>query len=360
MKKIRIAFFAYPHYRFPPDGYGPMQTVVSDIVEALSRNKNYEITVFATGDSKLPAKIICVKDTPDLSDKTVPDARIYEFLALGKLISQKEQFDIISSHVGFHILPFAKLFSCPILVNLQGDYSNSHYYYFFHHYRQDANFVTISNFQRSYLPNLNYAGTVYHGIKLDDFSYNNKPDMSQLAFLGRTDPVKGLGDAIQVALESNLKLIAGAKTTNSELAKQYYIKKVEPYIDNKRIVFLGEIGNKKRNELLSNSLALLFPINWNEPFGLVMVEAMACGTPIIAYNCGSVSEIIEDGKTGFIIRPGDVKGMIHAIKKIKSMPSDEYQKMRQNCRKRVESNFTSEKMVENYIKIYHKVLKRKI
>ncbi len=357
MAKIKIAFFAYPHYKCPPNGYGPMQTVITEIVKELSKDDRYDITVYATGDSKLPVKIIPIKESSDILDKSVPDIKIYEFLALGELLKRRNDYDLISTHVGFHILPFAEYVKCPIIANLQGNYNNPHYYKIFREYSQSCNFVTISNYQREYLPNLKYAGTVYHGIDAHVYNYSeNEFESNKLCFLGRTDPQKGLADAVEVALATNLDLEIGAKISLTEEASEYFSKKVKPHIDNKKIKFLGEVDLSQKKKLLKTSKALLFPINWDEAFGLVMIEAMACGTPVIAYNRGSVSEIIEDGKTGFVIEKGNIKKMVDATNVINSMSEEEYKKMRQNCRSRFEELFTSEKMVQGYKNIYEKLL----
>lgn len=354
---MKIAFFAYPHFRFPPKSFGPIQTVVSNIVKGLAKRGGYDITVFATGNSDLPAKIIPIKETPDISDKTVPDVKIYEFLALGELIKRRNDFDLISSHVGFHLLPFAKLFSCPIIVNLQGSYDNPNYYKFFEKYKNDAFFVTISDSQREYLPELNFIDTVYHGIEINDFPFNHQPKKDQLAFLGRIDPTKGVAEAVQVALKSGLKLeIRGPQTGQTKEIEKYINEKIQPFVDNRKIVFLGEASNEEKLRLLRGSLALLFPINQKEPFGLVMIEAMACGTPVIAFGLGSVPEVIKDGETGFIVKPDDIDGMVKAVKKIYAMPEKEYQQMRWNCRKHVEENFTVGKMVDGYERVYKRIL----
>ncbi len=356
MEEIRIAIFAYPHYKCPPDGYGPMQEVVTNITKGLAKKNKYNIDVYATADSDLPANIVSVKDIPVSTDPSVPDPKIYEFLSIGELIKNRDKYDIISSHVGFHLLPFAKMFDCPIIVNLQGDYDNKHYYNLFNQCKNDAYFVTISESQRLYLPNLNFAGTVYHGIDVGEFKFNEEVQRERLGFLGRTDPQKGLGDAIKVAINTSSILKIGARKSNTEEAKEYYNKHIKPFIDNKNIIFPGEVSNLEKIKLLNESAALLFPINWNEAFGLVMIESMACGTPVIAYDKGAVSEVVVDGKTGFIIKPGDVAGMEQAVKKIRNMPDRLYKEMRLTCRKHVEENFTVEKMVDGYEDVYKKVI----
>lgn len=350
---MKIGILAYPHYSLPPKQYGPMQTVASEIAEGLFK-RGHEVTTFATGDSKIPGKIIVVKDTPVMEDLTVPDHRIYEYVTINKLLEHKDDFEILSSHISFHILPFIKFLKYPVIVNLQGDYSNPHFRKIFELYK-GAYYVSISNRQRDFLPGLNYVATVYHGIKIEDFPFSDHPH-NQIAFLGRTSPVKGLDVAIEVAKKANIKLVIGARQDPNPIAEKFYQEKILPQVDGKKVVWLGELGQIEKTKLLQQSKVLVFPINWEEAFGLVMIEAMACGTPVVAFRRGSVPEIIKDGKTGFICSPNDIEAMVRAVKKIYEMPEDEYRLMRRNCRRHVEENFTVEKMVSGYEKVYQKVI----
>lgn len=352
-KNTRIGILTYPYYSFPPKKYGPMQVVASELSSGLA-SRGYDVTTFATGDSKLPGKIISVKETGAVDDPTVPGTKIYEFLTYQKLLENRNSFDILSSHITFHILPFVEFLNYPVVINLQSDYSNLHFQKIFYPYKHYY-YVSLYDRQREFLPDLNYVGTVPHGVEITKFIYNEIPK-DQFAFLGRTAPVKGLDIAIEVAKKAEVKLLIGARRDPSLEAEEFYEQKVKPQIDNKNIIWLGELGEKEKIDLLRSSKALIFPINWEEAFGLVMIEAMACGTPVIAYNRGSVSEIVEDGITGFICPPNDKNALEEKIKKINNLSQDEYMKMRKNCRKRVEEKFTVEKMVEGYEKIFEKVL----
>ena len=351
---MKIGVFAYPHYRTPPEKYGPIQTVTYGLIRELAK-RGHKVTAFASGDSDIPCKKISVKETPDMDDHTVPDAKIYEQASLQELLKYRESFDVLSSHVSFHILPLLELLNYPVAVNLQGTYTNPHYKKVFYYYKE-ANFVSISNKQREQLPDLNYVATVYHGIELDKFSFNLRPK-EQLGFLGRTNPLKGLDVAIKVAKETNQKLIIGAREDKDELSRKFFAEKIEPQIDNKSIVWLGERDAKEKVELLKNSKALIFPINWEEAFGLVMIEAMACGTPVIGFRRGSVPEVVVEGKTGFICPAGNIGAMRKAVEKIFEMTDEEYQEMRKNCRRHVEENFTVEKMVDGYERVYQQLVK---
>jgi len=350
---VKIGVLAYPHYRTPPTKYGPIQTVICVVIRELVK-RGHDVTAFVSGDSDVPCKKISVKETPDIDDPTVPDAKIYEQTTLQELLKYRNSFDVLSSHVSFHILPFLELLGYPVVVNLQGTYTNPHYKKVFYYYK-NAYFVSISDKQREQLPDLNYVSTVYHGIELDKFGFNLTPE-NNLGFLGRTNPLKGLDVAINVAKQTNKKLVIGAREDKDDLSKKFFAEKIRPNIDNKNIVWLGERDAKQKVELLKNSKALIFPINWEEAFGLVMIEAMACGTPVIAFKRGSVPEVVVDGKTGFICPAGDIGAMNEAVERIFEMSAKEYQEMRKNCRRHVEEKFTVEKMADGYEKVYQQVI----
>ncbi len=350
---MKVAILVYPHYSLPPRKYGPMQTVATEITEELV-SRGYDVTTFATADSKIPGKIISVKDTGVIDDPSVPDPKIYEQVTIQKLLEHRQDFDVLSSHISFHILPFIEFLKYPVIVNLQGDYSNPHYQKVFYPYK-DAYFVSISDKQREILPELNYVATVYHGIKVEKFKFNNYPH-DQFCFLGRTSPVKGLDVAIKIAKDAKIKLMIGARQDPNPIAEKFYEEKIKPEIDNEKIIWLGEQNDLEKVDLLGKSKALIFPINWEEAFGLVMVEAMACGTPVIAFRRGSVPEIIKDGETGFICPPGDIDCLVRKVKEINEMPEEKYLRIRKKCRQHVEENFTVEKMIDGYEKVYRQVI----
>jgi len=350
---MKIGVLAYPHYRTPPEKYGPIQTVVDELIKGLDK-RGHNVTAFVTGDSDVSCSKIIVKDTPDIDDPTVPDVKIYEQVTIQELLKHRNEFDVLSSHISFHILPFLELLNYPVVVNLQGIYTNSHYKKVFYYYK-NAYFVSISNKQREQLSDLNYIATIYHGLELSRFSFNLKPE-DNLCFLGRTNPSKGMDVAIDVAKQINKKLIIGARQDQDDLSKKFYKEKIKPSLNDENIIWLGERDFDQKVKLLRHSKVLIFPINWEEAFGLVMIEAMACGTPVVAFNRGAVPEVIKDGATGFICPPGDIDCMVKAVKKIYEMPKEEYCKIRKNCRRHIEDNFTVEKMVDNYEKVYQKVI----
>lgn len=354
-EKLKIGILVYPYYDFPPNGYGPMQEVACNLAEGLIK-KGHEVSIFATADSKLSKEIeiIQTKETSITKDSTVPDSKIYEFVTIQKLLEHRHDFDVLSSHIGFHILPFIEFLDFPVVVNLQGDYSNIHYQKILNPYR-NANFVGISNAQINEISDINFVSMIYHGLELAKFPFEEKSN-DYLAFLGRLSPVKGLDVAVKIAKELDKNLKIGARYDESnQKEKLYFEGKIKPFL-NKKIEFLGEQNFEQKIELIKNAKVLLFPIQWIEAFGLVMIEAMACGTPVIAFDRGSIREIIKDGVTGFICPPGDTDYMIKKVKDIYEMPEEQYRAMRYACRKRVEENFTVEKMIDGYEKVYKKVI----
>lgn len=352
---MKIGVLVYPHYDFPPEGYGPMQEVACNLAEGLVK-KGHEVSIFATADAKLSPqiKVIPTKESSIIKDKSVPDPKIYEFLTLAQLLEHRNDFDVLSSHIGFHILPFIEFLKYPVVVNLQGDYSNPHYHHILELYK-NANFVSISHAQQQRVPSINFIANIYHGLDINKFPFTAQPD-DYLAFLGRTSPVKGLGDAIEVAKATHHQLLIGARIDAGPEGEKYFAEEIKPQIDDKNIVWLGERNEKGKLALLSKAKTLLFPIHWEEAFGLVMIEAMACGTPVIAYDRGSVREIVKDGETGFICPPDDMECMTRKVQEIYEMPKEKYQEMRRNSRKHVEENFTVEKMVDKYEQIFKKVV----
>lgn len=234
-----------------------------------------------------------------------------------------------------------------------------------------SNFVSISNSQRGNLP-LNFIDTVYNGIDIKNFPFTEEAS-DYLLFMGRIRKEKGLHNAIKVATDLNLQLEIGAPLINIAPTNAYFHKEIKPYLNSKYIGQPGFLKGKNKQILYQEARVLLFPIEWEEPFGLVMVEAMACGTPVIAFGRGSVPEIVKDGITGFIIEPDGlsssnpktgklrirkkgIEGLKEAVNMIYNMPGDEYKKMRLACRKQVEDKFTVQRMVDGYIKVYEKVL----
>jgi glycosyltransferase involved in cell wall biosynthesis len=253
-----------------------------------------------------------------------------------------DDFDIIHNHFDFLPLTYTGLVTTPFVTTIHG-FSSPGILPVYKKYNQKIFYVSISDADRS--PDLDYIKTIHHGIDLKQFDFQSEPE-DYLLFFGRIHPDKGAGEALEIAKACQKKLIM-AGIIQDEV---YFHQKVEPQLDEQSTVYVGSVGPVQRNLLLKQACALLHPINFNEPFGLSVIESMACGTPVIAFNRGSMSELIEDGNTGFLVTT--VEEAIKAVARIKDID-------RAGCRRRVEQHFTVERMVEDYSQVYHSILERR-
>lgn len=337
MKKPKIAMLAPIAWRTPPKHYGPWELVVSNLTEGLVK-KGHDVTLFATKDSITKAKHYAVCPCGYEEDKTI-NPEIWKLLHISELLERADEFDIIHNHFDYPLLTYSKLIKTPILTTIHG-FSSPEIYPVYEKYDNNVHYVSISDADR--YEKLNYIATVYNGISLDEFTFNPVGG-EYLVFLGRICYEKGTHEAIQIAKKAGKNLIIAGIIQE----KEYFRKKVEPYVDGKQIKFIGPVGPKERNQLLGNALALLHPVMKPERFGLVMPEAMACGTPVIAFDKGSIREVVEDGKTGFIL--SNIEEAVKCVENIGKIS-------REACRKHVEKNFSVEKMVGDYEKVYNKIL----
>ena len=345
---MKIAQIAPFEESVPPKKYGGTERIIFHLAEELTK-KGHNVTLFATGNSKTSAKLLPIFPKSLRLTKVGQNFKAreaYKLIGLAKVIEilLKENFDIIHNHIGWRFLPFIKILKTKVVTTLHGpldiDYQRFIYQKF-----PNSHYISISKNQREPLPKLNFTGNIYNGIDVKSFPLKEKTG-NYLAFLGRMSPEKGPLEAIKIAKKAKLKLIMAAKIDIVD--KEYFSKKIKPLIDNRMIKFIGEIEHKKKVQLLQNAKALLAPINWREPFGLFLIESMACGTPVIAFNKGSIPEIISDGKTGFV-----VKNVDEAVKSLKEIDQID----RRDCRKWVEDNFSVGKMVNKYEALYNKVIK---
>ncbi len=357
-------------HKYPlPKGaiYTPI-LIAKIIAESLTK-KGHQVTFFAPEGSRLKVSKIITgglkplqdkSDHPILSDSNIRNkdqekiSTLFDQYLLSLLYEEamKGKFDILHIHPIDRALPLARITKTPTCYTLHDPIFLWRKDIFQIYKSPQQYYVSISNAQRKPAPDLNWAGTIYNGIELEKFPFVGTPK-NHLLFLGRILVRKGPGIAVQVAIRDRKKLIiVGSPSTG-----KYWDAQIKPYL-NRNIRYVGNISYEKTHRYYGQAKALLCPIQWEEPFGLVMIEAMACGTPVIAFGRGSVPEIIKDGITGFICKPNNLNSMVKAVKKIYQMPETEYKKMRYNCRKHVEENFTIEKMVDDYEKVYYKILKK--
>jgi glycosyltransferase involved in cell wall biosynthesis len=318
---------------------------VSWLTEELVR-QGHEVTLFASGDSMTTARLVpCCKESLRLCPESI-DHFAHHFVLLENVLRLKDEFDLIHFHVDYFHFPLSRReryvhvttlhgrLDIPDLVPLYDVFS-------------EVPVISISNAQRDPLPRLNWQGTVHHGLPVDNYKLRRAAG-KYLAFLGRTSPEKGLDRAIAIARSAGMPLKIAAKVDKAD--QEYFETVIQPLLDGKDVEFIGEIGYPEKNEFLGNAAALLFPIAWPEPFGIVMIEAMACGTPVIAYPFGSVQEVLEDGVSGFIV--SDESSAVEAVRNIGRID-------RKKVRMRFEQRFTADRMAEDYLKIYERMVIRK-
>lgn len=334
---LKVAVLAPICWRTPPRHYGPWEQVSSNIAEGLIK-QGIEVTLFATGDSLTAGKLEYIAPRSYEEDKNL-DPKTWECLHIGHMMEQADSFDIIHNNYDFHSLIFSRVIKTPIVTTIHG-FSSPRIIPMYKEYNKNTHYVSISNSDRS--PELDYIGTVYNGINIDDFTFNETPE-DYLLYFGRIHHDKGTAEAIQIALKSKRKLIISGIIQD----ENYFKEKILPFIDGENIVFVGPSGPEKRDELLGKAAVLLHPINFNEPFGLSVAEAMLCGTPVIAFNKGSMPELIEHGKSGFL-----VNNIAEAVDALKEIP----QLDRAFCRSWSATKFSCEKMSADYLKIYRKIL----
>jgi glycosyltransferase involved in cell wall biosynthesis len=340
---MRIAQVAPLWERVPPPAYGGIELVVGLLTDELVK-RGHEVTLFASGDSISLAKLESVHPQALRLDPTVKECGIYEMLQLSRVYEQASEFDIIHSHMGCSALPYVNLVKTPTVHTLHGIFTPDNEKMFSHARRQP--YISISDAQREPRLNLNCVATVYNGIDLNSYKFCEKPqEQPYLAFLGRISPEKGTHLAIEIAKRSGWRLKMVGKVDVVDV--EYFEQEIKPHIDGKQIEYLGEADHEKKNELMGGAVATLFPITWREPFGLVMIESMATGTPVIAMELGSTSEVIAHGKTGFLAN--SVEDCIAAIDKAGELN-------RYACREHVENNFSVRRMTDGYEAVYQQIV----
>jgi glycosyltransferase involved in cell wall biosynthesis len=338
---MKIAIIAPPIERVPPRTYGGTERVVYELVEGLVR-KGHDVTLFASGDSLTSAKLESLYPTTLREMKVKEPTLTACILAhLGVAFAKQHEFDIIHDHNIYVSVPTAHLATTPTIVTLH--YSFDHFNKELFLRLQNPHYVAISHSQANAIPGLPIDAVVHNGLTMDHYPFSSGHD-GYLLYVGRMSEQKGPHIAIAVAKALNMPLIMAAKINANE--RKFFKEKIKPFL-NDQIRWVGEVDEKRRNRLMSRALCMLHPVLWPEPFGLTLIEAMACGCPVVAFSNGSIPEIILNGKSGYVVQ--NTEQMIAAIQRIDNIS-------RQACREHALSNFSAEKMVSEYEKLYERII----
>jgi len=339
---MRIAQVAPLIESVPPAAYGGTERVVSYLTEELVR-QGHEVTLFASGDSGTSARLVsCSPEALRLSEQFIdPPAHLTRELEC--VAAEASSFDIIHWHLDYFHFPMSRRLGIPHVTTLHGRLDIPDLQPLYDEFT-DMPVVSISNDQRRPLPQARYVATIHHGLPPAEFTPSDKIG-GYLAFLGRISPEKRADRAIEVARRSGMPLLIAAKV--DAVDREYYEREIEPMLEADHVEFVGEVGDAEKGEFLRNAAALIFPIDWAEPFGLVMIEAMACGTPVIATRTGSVPEVIEEGVTGFIVE--STSEAVAAVGRIGELD-------RTRIRAAFEARFTVERMTRDYVELYERLI----
>jgi glycosyltransferase involved in cell wall biosynthesis len=338
---MRIAQVAPLYESVPPHLYGGTERVVSYLTEALVRN-GHEVTLFASGDSITEARLVpgCERSLR-LSEDCV-DPMAHHAVLLDKVVEMAEEFDVIHFHTDYAHFPLSKNLGLRNVTTLHGRLDLPDLEPLYRRFNQMP-LVSISHAQREPVGEVNWIGNVYHGLPAD-LHVPSEEHGKYLAFLGRISPEKRPDRAIRIALKAGMPLKIAAKVDRAD--REYFETQIKPLLKNPRIEYIGEITDAEKTAFLGNAYAYLFPIDWPEPFGLTMIEAMACGTPTIAFSCGSVPEILQDGVSGFIVN--SEAAAVEAVKRIPELS-------RASCRAAFDARFTDTRMADEYAQIYEQL-----
>jgi glycosyltransferase involved in cell wall biosynthesis len=338
---MKIAQVAPLYESVPPRAYGGTERVVSYLTEALVE-MGHQVTLFATGDSVTSANLVSVVPRGLRLDPDKPDPLVWHTILMDSVLSSARSFDIIHFHTDVLQLPLARECPTACLSTAHGRLDIPDLKSLFSRFPKHP-MVSISNSQRSPLPWLNWRATVHHGLPLGLYSLHPQPQ-DYFAFVGRISPEKRADRAIEIAQACATPLRIAAKVDPAD--KDYFEERIEPLLDHPLVSYEGEIGDNAKDEFIGNARALLMPIDWPEPFGLVMIEAMACGTPVIAYSHGSVPEILEHGVTGYIVN--NQQEAIAAARDIDRID-------RRRCRQVFEQRFAARVMARRYLDVYREL-----
>lgn len=343
---MRIAQIAPLHEAVPPKLYGGTERVVSYLTEALVE-QGHDVTLFASGDSITSAKLEAFWPQALRLDPTIRDVMAPHMLLLEEVRRRAHEFDVLHFHIDYYPFSLFQRQDVPFVTTMHGRLDLPELQPIFNAF-SDVPVVSISDNQRIPLQQACWQQTVYHGLPEDVLRPIPNVEPGYLAFLGRVSPEKGLDKAIRIAGQAGMKLKVAAKIDKADRA--YYEEVIKPLMALPHVEYIGEIGEHEKREFLGNAHALVFPIDWPEPFGLVMIEAMACGTPVIAFKRGSVPEVIENGVSGFVVE--DEISAAAAVKRLSTLP-------REKVRAAFEARFSSKVMARNYVAVYEEMLRQK-
>ncbi|MEW5746400.1 MAG: glycosyltransferase family 4 protein [Nitrospirota bacterium] len=339
---MKIAQVSPLYESVPPSGYGGTERVVSYLTEELV-DLGHKVTLFASGDSRTRAKLVPICSSSLRTDQRCIDPISHHMLMLEQVAKAAETFDIIHFHTDYLHFSLARRIGVPFITTLHGRLDIPDLAPLYREF-SDIPLISISDAQRKPLSWANWQATVYHGLPNGLYRLNESPG-SYLVFIGRISPEKGLELAVEVAKQADIPLKIAAKVGKADEA--YYKEAIRPLLNHPLIEFLGEVGEREKQELLGNALAFLFPIDWPEPFGLAVIEALACGTPVIARRRGSIPEIVEDGLTGFIF--DDIRGAVQAVRKAGSLN-------RIRVRSEFKRRFSARRMALDYLAAYERLM----
>jgi glycosyltransferase involved in cell wall biosynthesis len=338
---MRVAIVSPLFESVPPSLYGGTERVVSYLTEELVR-QGHQVTLFASGDSRTNASLRPVTRRGLRLDPDCQDTLAYHVIMLDEVIESASEFDVIHFNIDYWHFPLSKWLGLPSVTTLHGRLDLPDLAPLYARF-QEMPLVSISDAQRKPLPALNWIATVHHGLPPGLFTFRERPG-SYLAFLGRISPEKRPDLAIHIARRSGIPLKMAAKIDRVD--RPYFEQCIRPLLAGPGVEFVGEIEDRDKDRFLGEALGLLFPIDWPEPFGLVMVEAMACGTPVVAYRCGSVPEVMVDGVTGYIVEGEE--DAIDAVGRLDSIA-------RADCRRVFEQRYTVERMARSYLDVYQRI-----
>lgn len=339
---MRIAQIAPLAESVPPKGYGGTERVVSYLTEELVR-RGHDVTLFASGDSQTQATLVAPCPNALRTTETCQLPELYHVLMLEQLFQDPARFDVLHFHIDALHLPLARRSGTPHVSTLHGRLDLPDLVPLYETY-PEVPAVSISDSQREPLPWLNWQQTIYHGLPEDLFSFHEQRG-DYLAFVGRISPEKGLDQAIEIARRVGMRLKVAAKIDKADRA--YYEREIKPLMQSPHVEFVGEVGDSEKEAFLGKAHALLFPVNWPEPFGLVMIESFACGTPVVAYRSGSVPEVMCDGVSGFIV--DSLEEAVAAVEQVAHLS-------RRRCRAYFEARFSVARMVDEYLDVYQRLV----